>query len=508
MFWNALMLPGITAISLGGAVMLRRGFGLESGTYDTALGLLNTILTHSALGLLFTVPQFVPGVARASGRSSVVRFVRRIAVARFALLLAVVAGINVYARPLADSLHLDGNGVWLVRTVSVLAVLRAGSDLAVDVLQSLLAHQLANLVQLAQAVALVVAVGWTLLAHASTAMLFTILTVAAAGTLAMSIWLARREVRAVPAAGAEPGAERPVPWSRTVGFAAFMYVNDASNYFATPAFASPALAAVLHGPATTALFNVAFQIPMMAVVLILSGFQGLYRPLFAGLMDAGEPDRVRTAFAEISKVQAALLIPAGAGLVVLLPQYVQMLFGSQFAAAVPLARILAVFMVAESLLNVGVIMLSVDKRYSMTLGVQLVRVVAAPVFIWLAIAGHLNLAAAAFGCGRFLTVALGYLLARRRYGVRFPMGFAARVSLATTLMVAAVVGAGLLMPSTWIVTLARTALGVVVLGLGLRWFAVLGPREQDLLSRARLPGSGLLVRWLAQRGPGRAAVGR
>jgi O-antigen/teichoic acid export membrane protein len=505
MFWNALMLPGITAISLGAAVMLRRGFGLASGTYDTALGLLNTVLTHSAIGLLSTIPQFVPGLAR-SGRRPVIEFVLQVAAARLILLLVVLAGVDAYAESLADHLHLGIDGVRLVRTVSVLAVLRAGSDLAVDVLQALLAHRLANLVQLAQAVSLAVAVAWAVLVNGSTATLFTVLTVAAAGTTLLSFWLTRREVRAVPAAAFDDAAGRPLPWSHRLGFAAFMYTNDASNYFATPAFASPALAAALHGPATTALFNVAFQIPMMAVVLILSGFQGLYRPLFAGLMDEGKPDRVRTAFAEISKVQAALLIPAAAGLIVLLPEYVRLLFGDQFAAAVPLARILSLFMAAEALLNVGLIMLTVDKRYSMTLGIQLVRVAVAPVFIWLALRGHLMLAAAVFGGGRLLTVGLGYVVARQRYAVRFPVAFAVRVCLATAFMVVAVVAAGMMLPSTWLVTLTRTALGMVVLTLGLRWFDVLGPREQDLLSRTRLPGSVLFVRWIASRESGRASV--
>jgi hypothetical protein len=116
MFWNALMLPGITAISLGAAVMLRRGFGLGSGTYDTALGLLNTILTHSALGLLSTIPQFVPGLAR-SGRRSVMEFALQVAGARLILLLVVVAGVDAYAEFLADHLHLGIDGLRLTRTV-------------------------------------------------------------------------------------------------------------------------------------------------------------------------------------------------------------------------------------------------------------------------------------------------------------------------------------------------------------------------------------------------------
>ncbi|MGE0450122.1 MAG: hypothetical protein AB7Q29_11135 [Vicinamibacterales bacterium] len=501
MFWNALMLPAITVINLAGAVLLRRGFGLESGTYDTALGVLNTLLTYSGLGLPFTVAQFVPGLARNSGRASAVRFLGRVVPVRFVLLAAALAAVNVFAGTLADSLNLGSGGVRLIRMVSALAALRAGSDLAIDVLQALLAHGLANLVQLVQAVALAGAVIWTVWAHATIATLFGLLAAAAACNTVLSTWLASRQIRAVPPDG-ENGAAiaGDISWRRIVGFAAFMFLVDASNYFATPAFASPALAAVSHGQTTTALFNVAFQIPMMAVVVILSGFQGLYRPLFAGIIADGDPGRLRTAFSEIGKVQTMLLVPAGIGLFLLLPDYVLLLFGRQFAASVPLARILTLFLVAEALLTPGFIILSVDRRYWASLGAQAARALVAPVFVWLAVRGQLDLAAAVFGGGRLLAVGLGFLMARRRYGVRYAGPFTMRVALAAAPMALVVFTSGLVVPSTVASTLARTALGAATLVFGLRWFAVLGPRELDILRRTRMPGAAMLACWLTKSG--------
>lgn len=495
MFWNASMLPVIMAVNLGAAVLIRRGFGLESGVYDVALGVVNTLLAHSGLGVPLTMVQFVPALERSGGQRDVARFVAAVTVLRMGLMLVALLLLNLFAGPVADYLHLGAGGVWLLRIVSVLAVLRAGSDLAVRTLQALLTHFLANLVQLAQAAALLGVVVWTLSAGASMASLFYGLTVIAVGITVASGVLVWRQIDALPTRPATTTGG--VAWPRFWRFALFMYAFEVSHYFETPAFASPALAAATGGAATVALFNVAFQFPMMVVVLILSGLQGVYRPLFARVMAENVPERVRTAFSEISKVQAALLIPSGVGLILLLPDYIPLLFSERFAAAVPLAQILCALIFVETLLNLGNILLSVDHRYAIVLVAHALRIVGAPLFVWLAMQGDMVLATVVFGAGRVLASVLGYLASRRLYGVRFPAAFAARVCLPTILM-AVLVGAGrFLLPSSWFATLTLTILGAALAIFSARWFAVLGPRELDLLQRAGLPGGPTLLRWLS-----------
>jgi O-antigen/teichoic acid export membrane protein len=282
----------------------------------------------------------------------------------------------------------------------------------------------------------------------------------------------------------------------------FMYVFEASTYFTAPAFASPALAAASGGTAMVALFNVAFQFPMMVVVVILAGFQGLYRPLLAGVLAEHSPDRIRTVFSEISKVQAILLVPAGVGLALMIPDYITLLFTTQFANAAPLARVLCAFLFLEALLNLGNILLSVDHRYAPSLFAQALRVAGAPVFVWLAIRGDLLLATVAFGAGRVVAAGLGFLVARRFYDVRFPVAFAARVALSTILMGVVVAAGRLVLPTSWLEAASLTLLGAVVAVLGMRWFRVLGPREIDLLRRARVPGRSIILRWFPDPAPG------
>lgn len=508
LFWNASMLPLITAINLLAAVMIRRGFGLESGAYDVALGLMNTLLAHSALGVPMTIGQFVPALERTAGPVGVSRFVARVGLLRVGLLLPVLVLLNVYASAASDALALGAAGVVIIRVVSVLAVLRAVSDMAIKALQAKLAHFLGNLVQLGQALALAAAVAVALGTTRSIPSLFVMLTVMSVPVAAAAAWLAwttiRREMpgttvaRGVSATGT-PVADNIARWPAVRRFALFMYTFDASNYFATPAFASVALAAFVGIQGTIALFNVAFQIPLMIVTVLLAGFQGLYRPLFAGVLAEGSTERLRAAFSEISKIQTALLVPAGLGLGLLLPDVIALLFTSEFAAAAPLARVLCALLFAEALFNLGSIILSVDQRYAVTMAAQAVRIAGAPVFVWLAMRGDLLAATTAFGAGRLLAALFGFVVARGRYGLRYPWAFTGRVVLASAPMAAAVAAGRLLLPAGWMTTGLLTVGGIALTLLGARVFRVLGEREAGLLVRAGLPGSDGLVRWLAPR---------
>lgn len=514
MFWNASMLPLIMAINLGAAVMIRRGFGFESGTYDVALGLINTLLAHAGLGVPMTIGQFVPALERTGRATLVRRFVARVSGVRIGLLLLVLVVLNVVAQPAADAFSLGPSGVILVRLVSALAVLRAVSDLAIKTLQALLAHFSANLVQLAQAIALVAAAANALLWSGDIPFLLWTLTALSAAVAVWGAWLAWRTTnRHAAAPGPAPrdgvdsrhpvtpgrltaeSAELP-PWPVVGRFSLFMYTFEASNYFATPAFASVALAALAGATGTIAVFNVAFQIPLMIVTVLLAGFQGLYRPLFAGVLAERSPQRLQTTFSEISKVQTALLLPAGVGLLLLMPETIALLFTSEFGAAVPLARALCFLLFAEALFNLGSIILSVDHRYSLTMTTQALRIAAAPVFAWFAMRGDLLTATIAFGAGRVLASVAGFLFARRLYGVRYPWAFTARVAMASTPMAALVAGGRLLLPAGWPTTLALTGAGLVLTLVGARWFRVLGAHEAGLLRRAGVPGGAAVARLL------------
>jgi len=498
MFWNATLLPLITIFNLAAAVLIRRYFGLDSGRYDVVIGLVNSWMLYPDLGLTTTLSQFAPGLEARHGRSAVTAFLRRVGALRMLLLLVVLIPANLFADVIAAQLQLGPAGAWLIHLTTLLTAIRAANDLVMKSLQALLQHLAANLLQFAQALAAAAVMVAVFATGQTLEIVVAGLILAGLAILAVGIWQLARSLAAIPEGdSAQDGDFSPgVPRNRFARFSLFMGVYNWLNYFVTPAFASPMIAAVAASAAPVALFNVGFQLPQMGVVLMLAGFQGLYRPLFARLFDDDDPGKLRNAFSEVSKVQAAFLLPAGAGLFVLAENYIPLMFGPEFAAAVPIARALSVLMVLEALFNLGTILLSVDHQYRDVLLAQAIRLAALPSFVYLAAQSNVLGAAVVFGLARALSTQLGYWLARRRYGVSFPFGFVARAAAPTLAMIVALVAVRAVVGGGWPQVAGLTVLGVVVVAVGTRLFGVMSEHELALLERARIPGGKYIVGWL------------
>ena len=138
----------------------------------------------------------------------------------------------------------------------------------------------------------------------------------------------------------------------------------------------------LGGPEPVAIFATSYFVASSTVTLVVSGFRGIYRPAFAHVMSAGNRAELRRAFDLINKVQVLAVIPAGAGLAVMVGDYLPLLYGAPFSAAIPIARVLVVLLFAETVFAVGLLLLWVDERYRAVLTTQAVMVAAAPLFIW------------------------------------------------------------------------------------------------------------------------------
>ena len=499
MFWNATLLPLITIFNLVASILIRRYFGLEvSGRYDVVIALVNSWMLYPDLGLTTTVSQFAPSLETRYGRSAVAAFLGRVGGLRLALLLFVLVPANLFADVIAARLHLGEAGVWLIHLTTLLTAVRAANQLVMKSLQALLRHLWANLLQLLQAVAAAAVVVIAFAAGKPLEAVVGGLVIVGVGVLAVGLSRLWAAIRAIPERAPAPATDFApgVPRSRFLKFGLFMYMYNWLNYFVTPAFASPMIALVAGSAAPVALFSVGFQLPQMAVVLVLAGFQGLYRPLFARLVDDDSPAKLRAAFTEITKVQTVFLLPAGVGLGVLAADYVPLMFGSEFATAVPVARALCVFLVAEALFNLGTILLSVDHQYREVALSQMLRVAGVPAFIYLAARSDVVGAAAVFGVARFLSAGTGYLFARRRYRVRFPLAFALRAAVPSAVMGVVVAIGRSLVPTSWPQVVGLTLLGIVIVAVGARVFRVLGEHELALIERAGLPGGTHIIRWL------------
>ena len=492
MFWNAVLLPLITLVNLVSAIVIRRYFGFASGIYDVVIGIVNSLQHYSSLGIPESVTQFVPRLEH-HGRASVLVFLRRAAMLRLAALGTIVGLAAFFAEPLASRFGFGDGGTALIYLACGLTVFRAVSLLAIRALEALLCHREANAVQLLHAVLIAGAVFYAFARGLDMRAVIGVL-VAAAILISVAAALAlRRALVAVPRGSA---GSTQVPARRFWQFSLFMYGFGWLNYVLTPAFASPAIAVATGSEATVALFNVGLQIPMMVSTLVLSGFRGLYRPLFARVLEHGDAQQLRRTFDLVSRVQAAMLIPTGAGLAIMAPDYIRLFFGAQFADAGPLAVVLTLFLFAESLFNIGRIALSADERYRDVLTAQLARMAAVPALITLAATGHLLGAAAAFGAGRLAANLIAYFMARKRYGVRFPAAFALRVAGPVLVMTAVLVPLRGITGTGWVPVLSLTALGAAIVLAGLRAFRVLSKDDVDLIARSKIPLGASITRWL------------
>lgn len=494
--WNALLLPLVTLLNALTSILVRRGFGLGSAAYDIVLGLSNTILFYSSLGIPTSLSKFLPEREAAGGRTTVIAFLREAGGLRVALLATVLVPANLFAEPLATRLLLGEHGAVYIHVLSALVIGRALFELVIEGLHSNLGQLAVNLLTLVQSICEPLFIGLALFFGYGIGGVIGALALAAALLTVTGLWPLARALAVIPI---RPVAPPPHLWRDRPfwTFAIFTYVYELSLYFSGPDFSRTVLGAALGDTNGVALFSVGYYVALMVVVMVVSGFRGVYRPMFARLRVAGDADQLRRAFSAVSKVQVALLFPAAVGLEVMLPDFIPLLYGRAFEPAVPVARVLVVFLFTETAFNLGNIVLSIDERYRPVLCAQALLVLAAPVFLWTA--RHLGLLAGVtvLGSARLGSVLIGYFVSRHIYGVRFPWRFTSRTALVAAVMGVALIAGRFVSRGSPLETVALTASGAIVFIAAARVLGLFGAEEIELIRRSRIPGRSWMLAWLS-----------
>ncbi len=502
-FWNAVLVPIAFVLSTVMSILVRRAFGLGSGVYDVVSGLVGSVVLYSSLGLSTALTKFLPELEVSRGRAAVIAFLARTAAARAVVLGVVLIPINLAAEPVAARLNLGDGGTLLLRLATVMVLARALLELGIKTLNAFLAQREANLLTLVQSLTDPTFIGVAIGAGFGIPGVIAALAASSALVAVLAALFSARIIQRLalaPAASLAPSSTQTTVLSAgfadLVRFASFTYVYELSLYFAGPAFACPALAMVLGDARQVALFSTGFYVAFNLVGLVVAGFRGVYRPMFAHLRAAGDPERMRAAFAAVTKAQVVMLLPVGVGLYVMCADYLPLLYGKPFLAGVWTTRLLVATLFTETAFNLGLIVLSIDERYRAVLASQLWLVAAAPIFLLAARFGGVAAGAAVLGAARVAAVVTGYRVCRRQYGMTFPWAFTRRVGYATAAM-ALVLVAGRASWSTSIAeALVLTAVGAVTFAVALRLTRAIGTEERALLERAKLPGGKLFVRWL------------
>ena len=242
-FWNVVVLPTLAVLNLAFAVILRRSFGLYSGVYDVLLGVLATLLLWSTFGIPSSLTKFLPELDGAWSRAGIARFLRRVILVRFALLVAVLVPLNLFSDWLAEVLSLGTEGPALLRLLSALVVLRAGLELIAKILNSYFAQLWTNLILLGQSLLDFLLVGAILFAGYQMRAVIGALLVSSAVSVVWGADRVRRMLGGKRRAGDEAevtpepidelfDTERP----RFIRFATFTYTYELTVYLAGMGF--------------------------------------------------------------------------------------------------------------------------------------------------------------------------------------------------------------------------------------------------------------------------------
>ena len=237
LFWNTALLPLVTAAGILLSILVRRSFGLESGLYDVALGIANSILFYSGLGLAGSLPKFLPEMQVKAGGQAIGDFVVRLASIRLAVVIAILAPLNLWAGPFAALLGLGSGGALYIHLLSAIVIGRAVLDFAYRTFDALFQQAQVNVLTLFHGV---VDLGLVTLVVAFGMSIYGVIGALGASAIVLSIVAsiaAMKHIRTLPQQSTKSaGSPAPIRLWKLCGV---NYLRDLSLYFATPAFASP-----------------------------------------------------------------------------------------------------------------------------------------------------------------------------------------------------------------------------------------------------------------------------
>jgi O-antigen/teichoic acid export membrane protein len=338
--------------------------------------------------------------------------------------------------------------------------------------------------------------GWAILGVLAASVLAPTIAVALAGWQVARLWVEQRGW-APEAAPAPAGPPLPAGFVRYSGVS---FLMTATDYIASASFAI-----ILAGVSVSeaAIMAAGANLAKMALSYLYTPMVGVQVPLFTRVRQ-GEGGTLNGAYQSLVRLQLLLLLPGGAGLIILAAPAL-LVISPQYLAAAPLVWALVVCLFAECLLTTAHNALIVYERLPIIVASRVITLLVMAPLAWL-LPPSLGLlgVALAFGLARVASglwvTASGY----RLLGLRWPWRFTWRVAGATAAMAAALLAARLLLPplpdAAGLAERLREAallMGLAALGAAaffgaLRLLGGLDEQDRAQLARMKLP----LKKWL------------
>jgi O-antigen/teichoic acid export membrane protein len=514
--WNTIFVPlkivaEIVATLLKLTVLSPAGYGLL-----TMIGATNNLLgTWIDLGTGRSLPKFIPEAMRARGPQAVRRLVLAVLGAQLGLLAIAALGLVLFGRQYLGDLQgriesvddplvraqllgfVSSNGWLIIGALLMMLLMGIGYDVLMAYLSSFFKQKAWNSVALAAGLlpplltAVAILVGWDVGGVLAASVL------APAIATALVVWQVlrhQRELLDAPAV-ADDGRWLPPGFVRYCGVSLLMTATD---FLASAEFVVYFVETLV----AVAVIKAGVSIVKMMLSYLYTPMVGVQVPLFTRVR-AGEGGTLNGAYQSIVRLQVLMMVPGGAGLMLLVYPIFAALF-PKYVASAPLVWVLVPCLFLECLLTTAHNVLIVYERMPVIIISRMLTLVSVPLVIVLTpTLGPLG-AALAFGLARVVAGAWVTLSGVRLLGLRWPWRFTGRVIVATIAMAALVAAlAALLPPLPATATLAQRLWGALALGgvaaVGVAGFAIalrltggLDPLDRDQLARTRLP----FKRWL------------
>ena len=238
-----------------------------------------------------------------------------------------------------------------------------------------------------------------------------------------------------------------------------------------------------------AMFTVALSFALM-VRQVAQLFSGAFMAHFAHLSGDGNHDVIQRQYATATRLMAFLVVPMAFGGAAIMPALIPLLFGPEFAPAVPNAMVLTAGS-ALAFSTIGSALVYAKERSGfIALGGFLGALLA--VAAGVLVVSRFGASGAAWSklfvqCSM---IALGTWFIVRRLGFAFPFGSVGRTLLAGGVCGLATWRLVAWMPESWLTLGVAVAFGAMVYVIAVRFLRVLGPNETHQLKRLgnRLPG--------------------
>jgi O-antigen/teichoic acid export membrane protein len=526
-FWNTVLLPAKLGSHLLAQLVLANALSkTEYGVYVLALSIGVTSGNLVDLGTERSVVKFLPEVAGREGRTGVRRLISWVFWVKMALLLPAMVLVTIFHAtffryltsrvpevpadrlndPVAIADHdrlvaLVHSQQWaILGSVLSLVIIGAIYDVAMQSLVATFSNRSWNLITIVVTLADPLTVTFIVLLGGNIALVL-------AGRVAVALFaLALAGLTAILAVRDHVDEERlfvtreqqghPLPPQRFALYSGLQYALQVTSFVTSYAFA----VLILPNADEIAGYRVANGSVRDIIAAITVPIIGIQVPIFTRIFSARDDEQLRNAYALVSRCLVLLLVPGMIGLAILIPNLYRALF-PQYLGYIGVAVVLILFFFPEACLSTGTTVLLTYERYPPVILARGIALLTAPVLFFTAPRFGAMGAGLTAGFFALLSAIVGTIASNIILPIRFPLGFARRVLIASACMAVVIGGLALTVARVpdnaggglhriiWLgVTGIVGIIGVAVFLIAFRLIGGIDASDAERVRHLRLPG--------------------